>query len=544
MLVYANHMIFSGEDAERAVSRAVGKWLKEHLGFGLHPDHLKQPKSHRGKGEAKGTRLEIYAAAEQSPELYSWVLTNPDGDVRGRIWNAELGLKISGDVIEFSCVVETSEHSALVSTPVTPSKPRVVSYVTKNIRNSKNAHFDEKFIGASVKEIGKDDHFYHDFLFEAERTDRHYPLVLVSPNRAGKYLVNSSHLQEELVGLAQVVKIVPEFNSGKMEEILGYQWSAQDGAVNVIHIPKPNEYVRSEYFPAGRIKSWGNTQKARVSRLLTWVTNDTNVAQRRNRIRPEDVRQATFRRQIGVEATQRRVSEMKSKELRTELSKALKRIASQNAYFDELVEENSNLEASNSNLLQQLKDADDEIDQKQFLIGQLTNQLGNSQIHKSNGHDVNYLFELFCRKEQPNPEECLKTIEMLFNADCVVLDTAKKSAQGVNTFRNGWRLLEMLKRLVDDYRRVLIKEGDSRARLVFGGSEYAAGESESVMNNKSLRRARTFKYQGADIEMFRHLKIGTAKDSTITMRVHFYWDSHKRKIVIGHCGKHLPISVR
>ena len=544
MLVYANHMIFSGEDAERVVSRAVGKWLKEQLGFGLHPDHLKQTKKYRGKEDARGTRLEIYATAEQSPDLYSWVLTKPDGDVRGRIWNVELGLKISGDIIEFSCVVETNEHSALVSTSVMPSKPRVVSYVIKNIRDSKNAHFDENFIGASVKEIGEDDHFYHDFLFEAERMERHYPLVLVSPSRVGKYLINSLHLQDELVGLAQVVRIVPEFDSGKMEEILGYQWSARDGAVNVIHIPKPTEYVRSEYFPAGRIKSWGNTQKARVSRLLTWVTNDTNVAQRKNRIRPEDVRQATFRRQIGVEATQRRISEMKSKELRTELSKALRRISNQNVYFDELVEENSNLEANNSNLLQQLKDADDMIDEKKFLIGKLTDQLGNSVNEKSNGHDVNYLFELFCRKEQPNPEECLKTIEILFDTDCVVLDTAKKSAQDVNTFRNGWRLLEMLKRLVGDYRQVLIEEGDSRARLVFGTSEYAPKESEIVMKNKYLRRARTFRYRGEDIEMFRHLKIGTAKDATITIRVHFHWDSHKKKIVIGHCGKHLPISVR
>ena len=37
MLVYANHFSFQGADAEEAIYKAVGGWLKEQLGFGLHP---------------------------------------------------------------------------------------------------------------------------------------------------------------------------------------------------------------------------------------------------------------------------------------------------------------------------------------------------------------------------------------------------------------------------------------------------------------------------------------------------------------------------
>lgn len=544
MRVYANQMAFSGDDAEEVILKAIRKWLREQLGFNISLNQLKTSGAHKGKGKQRGTHLEIHTTTEQLPRLYSWVLTDPDQHDRGRIWNVEIGLKVSSDIVRFSCVLETNERSVLVTTPAMASKPRVVKYVIRSVRNSKNAHFDEEFIGSHVKEIGQDDQFYHDLLFEIERTERHYPLVLVSPNRNGKYLVNPDRLQNELVGLAQVIRVTPEFDSYKMTEILGKQWSAWNGTINVIHIPRSAGYVKSRYFLAEEIQIWGNTQPDRVSWLLAWVTNDTNIVQRKNRIRHEDVKQTAFRRRLEIEATHRLTSEMKNAELRSELSKARKRDTEHNAFFDELVSENSQLEAYNSELIQQLKDANDVIDEKDFFIETLKEQLKNSGTSSSNDYDVKWLFELACRKDQPRPEECLKTIEMLFCDDCVVLKTAKKSAQNANTFKNGRQLLDMLKRLVVEYRQAIIEGGDKQAHSVFGNGEFAAKESETVMRNRTMRRARTFEYQGRDIEMFRHLKIGSADDKSHTIRVHFHWDSDKKKIVIGYCGKHLPVSGR
>lgn len=542
MLIYANQMSFSGEGAEKAVVKSVRGWLKEQLGFILHPNQLKISGKYRGKGEQRRTHLEVYTAIEQPPNLYSWVLVTPDKCAHGRKWNVELGLKISGNVIEFSCVLETNERSALVAAPVMASKPRVMRYVIKNIRNSKNAHFDERLIGTSIKKIGEDDQFYHDLLLEIERTDRHYPLVLVSPNRNGKYLVNSDRLQDELVGLAQVIRVAPEFDSYKMTEILGKQWSAWDGAVNVIRTPRPTERIRSRYFLSEEIENWGNAQRDRVSRLLAWVTNDTNIAQRKNRIRPEDVRQAAFQRRIGIEVTHRRISKMRNEELRAELSKARNQIVDLNKYFEQLVAENHQIEENRSELMQQLKDAGDTNDEKDFLIKTLKDKLEDSGNTKSSDYDIEWLLELAYRTDQPRPEDCLKTIEMLLGDNCIVLDTAKKSAQDANTFKNGRRLLNILKRLVVEYRQALITGGDNCARTVFRRNEFAAKESETVMKNKYMKRARTFEYRGKNIEMFRHLKIGSADDKSHTIRVHFHWDSDRKKIVIGYCGKHLPIS--
>ena len=55
-------------------------------------------------------------------------------------------------------------------------------------------------------------------------------------------------------------------------------------------------------------------------------------------------------------------------------------------------------------------------------------------------------------------------------------------------FIYGRQLLELLKRLVTNYRSALMEGGDNKARSVFGKSEYAAKESETVMANKAMRR--------------------------------------------------------
>ncbi len=76
---------------------------------------------------------------------------------------------------------------------------------------------------------------------------------------------------------------------------------------------------------------------------------------------------------------------------------------------------------------------------------------------------------------------------------------------------------------------------------MFGKSEFAAKESKVVMGSPKLRQHRIFSYDGHEVEMYRHLKIGAADDVTKTIRVHFHWDAEREKIVIGYCGPHLPV---
>lgn len=53
---------------------------------------------------------------------------------------------------------------------------------------------------------------------------------------------------------------------------------------------------------------------------------------------------------------------------------------------------------------------------------------------------------------------------------------------------------------------------------------------------------RKFTYDGESIFMFKHLRIGTARNPDETIRVHFHLDLDNGLVVIGYCGPHLPTS--
>lgn len=73
------------------------------------------------------------------------------------------------------------------------------------------------------------------------------------------------------------------------------------------------------------------------------------------------------------------------------------------------------------------------------------------------------------------------------------------------------------------------------------GFEYAANESPETLAIEECRRARTFRYNGEDVLMTNHVKIGNpSRYADGALRVYFLFDPERRKLVVGHIGKHLP----
>ena len=65
MLVYANHFSFQEADAEETIYKAVGGWLKEQLGFGLHPGQMRQEGKFNGYRGEKRSWLRVYATDDE-----------------------------------------------------------------------------------------------------------------------------------------------------------------------------------------------------------------------------------------------------------------------------------------------------------------------------------------------------------------------------------------------------------------------------------------------------------------------------------------------
>ena len=542
MLVYAKHLSFEGADAEEAIFKAIGGWLKEQIGFGLHPDQLKEEGEFDGYRGDMRSWLRIYATTEEEPELYAWVLKSGDENVRGRQWITEVGVKSYRGILELSCVVRTDEHSTLITSPVMASQPRVIRYAVNNVQQTADADVAGSVWGMTVRSIGQDRDTYRGLLVEIERRDRDCPIVLVSPTRDGEYLLSVTELQRRLIGLAQVVQVSRDFNSYEMAEVLGQSRSAWGGAVNVLYTPTQKRLVRGRYFLADAIAGWGDTQHERISQVLAWVTNNTNIPRLRKHVRPEGVMQLALRRRL--QTVRARGEQLDASQLREEMEKASRLSAEQAEWISTLEDGNSELESDITDAKARLEDALEDLKNRNFVIQALKSQLENAGGGRTSNVDTEKLLILACLPNPPTPLECIEVIESLYGDKCIVLESAKASAREMERFSYGRRLLDMLRRLVTEYRSTLLEGGDNEARKVFGKNEYAAKESETLMGNKAMRRQRTFEYEGELVEMFRHLKIGIDEDVERTIRVHFHLDGEHKKIVIGYCGEHLPVASR
>jgi hypothetical protein len=137
-------------------------------------------------------------------------------------------------------------------------------------------------------------------------------------------------------------------------------------------------------------------------------------------------------------------------------------------------------------------------------------------------------------------QKVLDLMGNLFPDRLVFLETATASAKEAD--RNGSKLAEkaceLLHTLATGYWNALSDgKGDQHAKSVFGKDAYAANEADALSNEG--KRLRTFHYRGQAFVMEKHLKHGVKDSKAETLRIHFEWLPAEKKLVVGHCGKHL-----
>ncbi len=134
----------------------------------------------------------------------------------------------------------------------------------------------------------------------------------------------------------------------------------------------------------------------------------------------------------------------------------------------------------------------------------------------------------------------LRMLQIRFQDRLLVLPSALHSADA-SEYEYLNELKELLLLFCTDYWDVLRTAGDAQAAKLLG-DRYASHESSTL--SAEGRRQRTFEYKGSQVLMERHLKRTHGHErnsSNRVIRVHFYWDSEDRKLVIGWCGRHLPL---
>lgn len=533
MLIYANSFVFEPVGGPAKIILVVAKWVGQRartyvdaarLAEGIRELKLKDGSTLTARATVSDERQITY------PYLFCAQLSHRDEKVSGRKWITEVGVRqeAADKSSECSLLLKTDEVSALVTAPIHVTRPKLVEQLIQSCNPVGQTP------GLIVKCLNEES--APAFLREVERDKRDYPIVLISPMRNAAYPVEPERLRSILVGLADVVTVPMMADTFAIQDIVSRRYIAFGGAINIIFPARTDD--RRQFCETARIRpeeidnilEGGNSIESAV---LAVITHRTNLPLSWRQISQELVSQAILRTQLSL-----MIERAKKSDHSDELAEyiALLETADQELRVKdgELARMRSEYEFKN----QEARNLQADIDNLKYaLTGLQANDDGLDEVA-----ELGLLRETFTSvlRGSPSLQQVLELISMLFANRIVILETAVNSAKESDRggFRQGAKAYQLLSKLATEYWQVLADgKSDQHAKAVFGQHAFSANEASALSNDG--KRRRTFSHRGSDFFMEKHLKHGVKDSLAETLRVHFEWLSAEKKILVGHCGKHL-----
>jgi hypothetical protein len=442
-----------------------------------------------------------------------------DAKIDNREWITDLFVEQRGNGITRFGAQLACGHS--ISGPTFDhSRPRVIP----NILNSLSAEADGVALSSDFETVSWDN--FDELVDLLFLQSRRLPILLVSTDEYGHTAVDPARLAKRISGTAHL-RLIPYELSYELTRATSKQMSTFLGAVR-IYMPSIDR---------------GNPDQFQHPLWLPRTLNDSKriIGQITDRILPVGFRDRTgderFWR-IGLlrEVASRQIADTVSG---SELDKSIAANAAliaelENARQDETSAQSLMEEANDKLMIVQA-----EVERLKQDKSDLRHQVASRTVAKSNSSVTITPSDIKAISDgEHSLERSLRVISAMFADNVVVLESAYNSAAESHKFQKQPKAFDMIWSLCSTYRDALAEGlGDVKARQEFGRDGYSAKESEKL--SEAGRRRRTFNYNGTNLFMEKHLKIGVADNLTETLRIHFEWLSDEKKIVIGHCGGHL-----
>jgi hypothetical protein len=534
MLIYSANLLLQNARDIEIVFKVSAAWLSRKTRENI-PFHFLQTNDSRRMMD--GSKILTAISDLDFPKLYSIRYSHGDREAPGRQWITDIGIRQekSDSEIECSVLLRTDEISTRVEIKPQPSVPFVVHEIIKNCTMS------PKTAGLSVMTLDNETEV-EAFSYTIDDPNRQSPSILISP-LYNEYFVDIEKVRFFVEGLADVIQIPVGADTFHLAKVLGNQFAAWRGAVNVI-LPLVNSYGR-KFVPTIRLmaedlqnmKLEGVEPEKEILSLLTHRVNlpnswrqitiekvmDLNRRRELAQIRTQSVATGETEKYIHLLEEDSKEQDQKIYNLEQETGFLQTELELLQGELSELSDRNRKLGFEKESLLQTFSSSG------KWLLGQP-------------GSDVpDYIRDIFFDINSKNftPKDSLQVISRLFPDRIEILDSAWKSADASTSFKEKSRLFDLLWRLATQYWKDLSNGiGDVQARHVFGNA-YSAKESETASSNARAIKLRTFDYKGQIMVMEKHLRIGVKPSPTETIRIHFEWIRNDQKIAIGHCGPHL-----
>lgn len=318
-----------------------------------------------------------------------------------------------------------------------------------------------------------------------------------------------------------------------------------DGAARLYHpglAPSQNPREHYLWLPY-RIESFGSDSTARlageVAERVTWRALPPRffaILEDVDRLRSRERAASALRAEVGGgEDLTARVASFET--LVAELKQQLQVAQEERAVWEEEAERYERERNDNQTLLEMAEQERDEAKAEhsaaQARVAALEARGGGLSQRQLSA------LRRFSKGQVASLTDALLLLEALYGSQVTILPSAWQSAEESAEFKKPDKAWELLLRLATDYWEAVQNGGDSEGKKCFSDATFASRESETVEGRKGARDRRTFRYKGADLVMWKHLKIGVKDSVSETWRCHFEFDADEKKVVIGHCGKHL-----
>ncbi len=478
------------------------------------------------KTDPDGSDVEWMAAEFDAVNWNAIRYSHHDRVTAGRRWLTEIGVYRARESFICSVLLRTEEASAMVDPNVRTTRPKLVENIVDRCKvSSDTCGGPPKALRLPEAEM---------FLYEVNNPARVHPIVQISSTPDGRYLVNPEKAASQLAGVATVAVIPPDVDTHALEEAVSPRFSSYHGAVTIIWPvvgSGSTAIVPTRKVLAHSIEEVRARGMFPEFELLATVCHRMNEAYARDHITPEMVRSVKHRAALDIarksatkkdpelESLVRQVDEDQRKEIDDLKAKLKARDAELNA-----------VEAKRSEL--------------ETTVESLKMSLAATSDRSANPVDVGLSQDMrvalyVAMSKEARLADALKVVALLFPDRVIVLESAWKSAREAESFKDPRKAFNLLHILCKDYWEAMAAgKSDAEARAVFGKA-FSAKESETVENNRKAQALRTFVYKSRPIEMMMHLRIGVKDSIAETFRAHFEWDGVDKKVVIGHCGKHL-----
>lgn len=516
------------EQAFERASNIVYEWAKRKF-IGVFPQmpYNKETLDYKRNGNEVG----IIFDSEKGSFIFR--CAHPDHYVAGRMWITDVVIKQDAEKYIFAMRLSVSSLQSCTE-DIPFSRPEFVANIARHVGLSDILSIrGQKHILRTQEDVDL-------FIDLIEHSERRLPVILITPcynaldAKCGDYMMDASHMADELLGVAHVFELSANVNE-YLINILGKQWGAFNGAVRTYY---PGFSLQdSNYYLHPLL-----TQNKIVLREMA-ETEDPNLCMHEveEYVKNYTLRQHCSWEDSGVDfylsAHQTYLKEQRATQFQLSEESCKINNALYEEEIDQLKRERDEWESYAVAYSKDVESLQSENEDQRRAIGRLKSQisaleqrfevLGNELVVEIPQNCDYSDLENWIDCEMPNRVKLLprasRSLKNAIYEDCeLVFKCIKLLAFDYYNYRLGMCQY-------DEF-MTACKNVDSGLDECGAITDVAAGMQGDEYY---------VQYRGKRRKLERHLTKGSSKDKRYCLRIYFFWDDEEQYVVIGDLPHHL-----